>query len=46
MNKLLDLFDLKNYSELKEFIKDNPNDDRVIELLAIIDKLKEDEKNE
>ncbi|MGO3752027.1 MAG: hypothetical protein ACTJGH_04575 [Peptoniphilaceae bacterium] len=35
MNKLLELFEVKNHKELIEFIKNNPDDERVKEIQEI-----------
>ena len=39
MNKLLEIFDVENYKELIEFLKNNPDDERVVELKEIIEEV-------
>lgn len=36
-NKLLEMFDVKNYEELDEFIKNNPEDSRVKDLKEVLE---------
>ena len=47
MDKLLDYFNVNSHRELKDFMKKNPDDERVIELNEILDMfLSEDESDE
>lgn len=43
-NKLYELFEVKNEKELKEFIKNNPDDQRVKELKEFFKYLEDNEK--
>lgn len=42
-NKLLELFNVNSYQELKEFIANNPDDERVAALLELIDEINRNE---
>lgn len=46
MDKLLDYFNVKSHRELKDFMKKNPTDERVLELNEILEMFLSEDKSD